>query len=733
MRGGNVARPPLTRRPGAQVVAREAPRGHRMSASGAACSALRPAPGTAGVPAPAEGGARRGSRRDASARAAGAEPGVLDVLAAAAATRRGGRPAAPAAPPSPGPRVVVMRGEGCSLGLASRWSLAFDASDDGMGFADEVVLDSGERGAAPPLSARSGYDPGADVAWDTELGSGVCRETALDGAHRSLLVTWVRTGQWLNGPAARRRLHVRLLGAGASLQALLAEFSLAPRGDARALAAAGRSRGKGGKGPGGRKGGKGGGRRRGRAPGPPPPVPSGEGLVLAVAARGGRTGGRLWLGRFGDGWVPHRLELATPEGVEAWVFGGWAATECGLVLPGVSHQTLPAGGAGSFTLASAVDEGGGGDFSQPYAGYPAGDPRWPSPTYAAGAAPAAGAAVACARGEGGHVLVAPRLGGEAAPGWFVLDTSSAGFAIDPSAADALSMPAFGELSVVGVAAATLRGAMRRGSSLGLGQCTLPSPLFMEQSLGAALRTPPGPGGAGLVGVLGADFLAHCVLEIRAPRRPPGELVVPKMEVAAFAPGAYAPTERCEASWQRVYWVGGVPHVRVRVTVAEDRVNPLEGSPEEGSGGRGPEPGTGAGAACGVEGAGAWEGRLFRLSLGTGGTGLIVSARAAAEWALVGRTAGLQPGGVLSGPGEERSRLARVEPEVVTGRVSALEFRGARFETVRALTHTGGDPPDLALSPHADGALCADLFRGCTLVLDLGRDRVAVMTHGEGGG
>ena len=52
--------------------------------------------------------------------------------------------------------------------------------------------------------------------------------------------------------------------------------------------------------------------------------------------------------------------------------------------------------------------------------------------------------------------------------------------------------------------------------------------------------------------------------------------------------------------------------------------------------------------------------------------------------------------------------------------------GAAFETVRALTHAGGDPPDLALSPHCDGALCADLFRGCRLVLDLGNDRVAVV-------
>ena len=94
--------------------------------------------------------------------------------------------------------------------------------------------------------------------------------------------------------------------------------------------------------------------------------------------------------------------------------------------------------------------------------------------------------------------------------------------------------------------------------------------------------------------------------------------------------------------------------------------------------------------------------------------------------MVERTVGLQPGGVLSGPGEERSRLARVDPEVISGRLARIEFRGAAFETVRALTHAGGDPPDLALSPHCDGAFCADLFRGCRLVLDLGNDRVAVV-------
>jgi hypothetical protein len=83
------------------------------------------------------------------------------------------------------------------LGLDAKWSLTFD-EDGGLGFCDEVMLDSGEAQAAsrtsaasssssatppqppppPPLWSRSGYDPLLDTAWDCELGSGVCRATA---------------------------------------------------------------------------------------------------------------------------------------------------------------------------------------------------------------------------------------------------------------------------------------------------------------------------------------------------------------------------------------------------------------------------------------------------------------------------------------------------------------------------------------------------------------------------
>ena len=267
--------------------------------------------------------------------------------------------------------------------------------------------------------------------------------------------------------------------------------------------------------------------------------------------------------------LPHRLEVATPEGVEVWVFGRWTETAAaGLVLPGTSHQTHPAGNSCVFDMTTAESVRGGAEerkggepggseenasspsssssssssssasssvFAQPYVGYP---PGWPPPAYEGGgddettaAAAAAGGAeteTIAARGEGGHVLVVPRLGGggggdvgsgagagaTATPGWFVLDTSCAGYAVDPAAADACGMPAFGELSVVGVSAAALNGRMRRGGNISLGACTVPAPLYMEQALGAALRTPPmgdGGGGGGLVGVLGTDFLQHCVV------------------------------------------------------------------------------------------------------------------------------------------------------------------------------------------------------------------------------
>jgi hypothetical protein len=107
---------------------------------------------------------------------------------------------------------------------------------------------------------------------------------------------------------------------------------------------------------------------------------------------------------------------------------------------------------------------------------------------------------------------------------------------------------------------------------------------------------------------------------------------------------------------------------------------------------------------------------------------VLGDRVAAEADVANRTKALRPGGIMSGPGESAGRLQRVGDEIVTGRIETIRFKSFEFKNVRAVVHLDGAPPDADLSPHADGAVCADLFRGCTLVLDLrpSHPRVAVV-------
>ena len=736
------------------------------------------------------------------------EAGVLDVLAAAAAARRPSERGDPSASSDPSSSassssssssssrssVVDVRGVGVNLGMRCSWRLSFDG---GVGFADAVELLDAPPADAPPLVARTGYDPATERAWRVELGGGAALDDAFDGEHRSTLASWFRSGQWLE-ESARRSLNVKLLRSNVPLNVLVEEHTMVPAREwERAVAKAAEDPAAGGRKGGRRRRGKknapprgprGGARaepsssRRGSsgAPGggssaflgtenapprvpPAPPTPRGPGALLAVARRGGRVGARVFLAELPDvGWVPHRVEIALPEGVETWTYGDWRMTEAGLVLPGVSHARYPAGDEASFEMTDATLRGFAGSdgnagsegsegseaagdsvFARPGLAEDDSDVRADTDRDAHADAPrgSSGGLCSATRGEGGHFLARPLFDGRASPGWFVLDTASSGHAIDPFAADALDLPGpFGALSVIGVASASLAGRMRRARSVSLGGATARHQPMMEQALAAATRTPPllpmpgappvptpGSGGdpGGLVGALGTDFMRRCVIDLVAPRRAPGSPDPARFEMFCVARDAFEPSDRVAASWQRVTWIAGAPHVRARVTVAEDSIAP--GGLDAPERARDPKSRrSGNEEEEEDEDSPSFDGRLFRLSLGTGGAGAIISAQAAAEWNMVERTVGLQPGGVLSGPGEERSRLARVDPEVISGRLARIEFRGAAFETVRALTHAGGDPPDLALSPHCDGALCADLFRGCRLVLDLGNDRVAVV-------
>ena len=92
-----------------------------------------------------------GSTRAPSPPRVSSDDGVLEVLAAAAASRRPDAssldPDAPADVSVPR-RAAVVRGVGVNLGVEASWTLAFDA-DRGMGFADEVTLLPSREDVAP--------------------------------------------------------------------------------------------------------------------------------------------------------------------------------------------------------------------------------------------------------------------------------------------------------------------------------------------------------------------------------------------------------------------------------------------------------------------------------------------------------------------------------------------------------------------------------------------------------
>ena len=280
----------------------------------------------------------------------------------------------------------------------------------------------------------------------------------------------------------------------------------------------------------------------------------------------------------------------------------------------------------------------------------------------------------------------------APPAWWALDTACDGAAVTAAAADAAALPSLGRAAVPGLGGA-LAGALRRGGlTVGAsGVQLLPAgALHLELSLDGALAPPDG---GALGGVLGCAALRRCVLELHLPRRQPGARAAPAITATLHAPGTFEPPDRLAVAWRRLQLVDGVPHV------AASYITEAGQAPREG---------------------------LFRLALGIGGCGAILSNAEAAAAGFARATAALQPAGMLAAPGTGRARMAAVEEgSLLSGRLEELQLGGATLRHVRALAHVGAaDPPDLAFSTRAAGALCADLFRGVHLVLDLPAGRYA---------
>jgi len=540
----------------------------------------------------------------------------------------------------------------------------------GTAFHERVVLEA--DGAGRRLETSGGRDADDDV-WDIDW-YGIGRVNALDGAHLSAMMTWVRTNQWQG--EAKSKLRLKQLAAGCVARMAIEKFGVStPKRldvDKKKVKkrAGGRSRER---------------ERGGTRAQAAPKLPACPTSVYAMTMLdGGRVSARVFVDELtGYAW---RAEFYHQRGVEQWTYEGWEKQSSSsdddnvnIAVPVLAHRIHAEGNVTVFQTSEAkASQADAEAFSMPST---SSSSRVSWKSREGGDVPL----VAC-RGEGGHILVKAKTSSE---DWYVLDTASTGMAIAPSVADAASMESFGSMSIVGVAA-SLEGRLRVGSELVFGDLTMSEPIFMEQNLDGALRM---PNGERLGGVLGCPILAHAVVRVHAPLRVPGSRDAPKITVYVCDRESYSPSPEVERAWQPVALIDGVPYVELTYTIANDGFQGVTEMTTERKG-------------------------LFKLALGTGGVGAVLTKRVADDADVANRTRALQPGGIMSGPGESSGRLQRVGDEIITGRVETIKFNSFELKNVRAVIHLDGDQPDLDLSPHADGAVCADAIRGCELVLDL---------------
>ena len=583
--------------------------------------------------------------------------------------------------------AALARGRVDAYGLRGTFTVVFSRTSTGtMAFVEDVTLrttnDDNERRG---IDARSQSGGAKWRTWDRDW-YGDAREDERDGAHLGTMATAIRFGatfkderEWVKSGG-----RAKLLGRGMEAKSARARFGIAaPSAEASV---------------GGRRGRNERPSRRLKANSTAPTCST---SVFAIsAAIDGRVGGRVFVDEStGLAW---RAEFYHQRGVEQWTFEGWERVEIGdgveVAVPRTARRVHAEGQVTTYVTESTTLSEATSDYFQT----PRERAEWARPISWLLENNPDGVEIDACRGEGGHFLVKPRV--ETADGsrfaddsWFVLDTASTALAIAPHVADAAKMTSFGSMSITGVAA-PLEGALRLGHKLRLGSFVMGDPIFMEQNLDGAVRV---PNNERLGGVLGCPSFAHAVLSIRAPMRVPGSRDAPKITVKVTEPAMYSPSAEVSRAWMPLTFISGVPYVELSYTIANDGFQGVTDQVMERKG-------------------------LFKLSIGTGGVGVILSAKVASEADVANRTRALTPGGIMSGPGESSGRLQRIGDEIVTGRIETLRFKGFECKNVRAVLHLDGDPPDVDVSPHADGAICADAFRGCELIIDLTNARIAVV-------
>jgi hypothetical protein len=359
----------------------------------------------------------------------------------------------------------------------------------------------------------------------------------------------------------------------------------------------------------------------------------------------------------------------------------------------------------------------------------------PSPLLPADASflPGVPSSVPAWRTPSGHLLVRPSINGRSPSGYFLLDTGASGFVVEPGAADAAGMAAFGEVHVIGMAG-KVASRFRRAESFQLGPLLVRRPAMMEMRCSGLVRGAPGP----VVGIVGADVFRRAVVDIPpqgpwgAPQAAPSpaeadEILGPaaalafsmsasgsaaqsaaagECAIALHSPeGGAADALVPAAAWLPVVTLSGLPFLRVC----------LEAEVGRGQGG---------------QGRGRRHSTLLMLDTGAGGMGVMANAACAEALGLLGGSGGGATTKILGVGGDPSQGMAL--RSTTLSRVEVAGGGGA-FAGVRCLfAPAAGAGGGIELSHYAGGILCGEPLGRGRLVMDLARGRAALVHEVEGG-
>lgn len=383
---------------------------------------------------------------------------------------------------------VLVEGQARHLGMPCEWTQRFHLKTGA--FFEELKNED--------MHVWWGFD-GKDTTWEVDF-SGLPSVLELDDRETSLLCTWIRNGCWLVPEIRNERLRIKLAEDEEEPEdwGLLREQSFG-----RAAAAAGEEASTSGT----PAEGKGAGRGRNTA-------------TLEVTLADGKVTARLEVCT--DTWRPLDLTLPVCGDIEKTTYTDFVqmGPDGAVCYPKHTVQVASGGGKNEYWAERCeVERGaamtaGAERFEVPEV------PLFPPDT---SFDPSAGGEFEYVQARSGHIVVKPKINGEAIPGMMILDTGASGFVITKQLADSLALDAFGELYVAGVTQ-KVRSQFRRAKTIQLGPVRMKDPLFMEMSIDGVVHGSPEP----IVGILGYDFFRRCVVEM-----PPHQVRRPSLPLSLY--------------------------------------------------------------------------------------------------------------------------------------------------------------------------------------------------------